>query len=336
MTEEGSGKTMPPKAAEEAAAVAAPPKVVEAEEEKKEEAPKAKPPTASPGKKSSSTKPNDPEAEKKRLADLEARAVAEATASADESYVPSPSLLNADTAEALLKQVDGADLTEFERKDSVYSGRSVPIALRAKLEVPIHVTAPGSVVEYAVDSQNYDIGFGITAEREEGVTIVKEPARVESHISTVTGKFLVGAVPCMLVFSFDNEYSWFREKLLTYRITVSPPSQDVIMAGRRRRARACHKTVTDDLKSAQNRLDKAQSQKSSLQREIDRLQKAMDELKKSLDVAETEEKWLVTRVELRKEQERLLSTRLSDGWDDEEKNKKSKAPAATTNGEAKA
>jgi hypothetical protein len=29
------------------------------------------------------------------------------------------------------------------------------------------------VVEYAVEMKNYDIGFGITAERDEGVTIVK-------------------------------------------------------------------------------------------------------------------------------------------------------------------
>lgn len=283
--------------------------------ETKEEDSSPPPTTAAPVKKNA-----NPEADKKRLADLEARAVAEATASADESYVPSPSLLNANTAEPLLKQVDGADLNEFERKDSVYSGRSVPIALRAKLEVPIHVTAPGSVVEYAVDTQKYDIGFGITAEREEGVTIVKESARADSHQATVTGKFLVGAVPCMLIFSFDNEYSWFREKLLTYRITVSPPAQDVIMAGRRRRAKACHKTVTEDLKSATNRLEKAQSQKASLQKEIDRLQKGMDELKKSFDVAETEEKWLLARVELRQEQERLLQKRLASGWEDENAN----------------
>lgn len=105
--------------------------------------------------------------------ELEAMAVAQATATADDSFVPSPSLLNASSADALLKQVDGPSLKDYEGKESVYVGRSVPVAVRSKITVPIHVTAPGSVIEYAVESKMYDIGFGITAEREEGVTIVK-------------------------------------------------------------------------------------------------------------------------------------------------------------------
>lgn len=105
--------------------------------------------------------------------EMEAKAVAEATATADDSFTPSPSLLNAATPEPLLLQVDGPSLKEYEGKESVYVGRSVPVAVRTKLTVPIHVTAPGSVVEYAVESKFYDISFGITAEREEGVTIVK-------------------------------------------------------------------------------------------------------------------------------------------------------------------
>ena len=104
---------------------------------------------------------------------MEAKAVAAATATADDSFAPSPSLLNASDPKVLLQQVDGPSLQQYEGKESVYVGRSVPIALRAKLEVPIHVTTPGSVVEYAVESKAYDIIFGVTAEREEGTTVVK-------------------------------------------------------------------------------------------------------------------------------------------------------------------
>lgn len=64
------------------------------------------------------------------------------------------------------------------------------------------------MVEYEISSELYDIGFGVTAEREEGVTNVKESSRVDAHLEAVTGKFLVGSVPCALIFSFDNEYSW--------------------------------------------------------------------------------------------------------------------------------
>ena len=113
------------------------------------------------------------EEERRRLQALEAKAVAEATATADAAFQPSPSLLNAATAAALLAQIDGPSLNDYEGKESVYVGRCVPIAAGGSLTVPIQVTTPGSVVEYAVESKQYDIGFGITAEREEGVTVVK-------------------------------------------------------------------------------------------------------------------------------------------------------------------
>jgi hypothetical protein len=117
--------------------------------------------------------------QQQRLKALEAKAVAEATATADAAYTPSASLLNAPDPEPLLKQVDGPSLAEYYEegsaagKESVYVGRSVPIAAGGSLVIPIQVSSPGSVVEYAVENKQYDFGFGITAEREEGITIVK-------------------------------------------------------------------------------------------------------------------------------------------------------------------
>lgn len=105
--------------------------------------------------------------------ELEVKAVEDAIANADNKFTPTPSLLNSVDPNALLQQVDGPDLTNYEVKESVYVGMSVPVALRAISEVPIHVTAPGSIVEYSVETKNYDILFGVLAEREEGVTIVK-------------------------------------------------------------------------------------------------------------------------------------------------------------------
>lgn len=115
-------------------------------------------------------------------AELEARAIAQAIQSADASYVPSPSLLASDEADPLLSQVDGPSLVNFNSKPSVYQAKAVPVALRAKFDVPIHVTAGGSIVEYEITTDVYDISFGVTAEREEGVTNVKESARVDSHL----------------------------------------------------------------------------------------------------------------------------------------------------------
>ena len=108
----------------------------------------------------------------------------------------------------------------------------------------------------------------------------------------MTGKFLVGSVPCLLKFTFDNDYSWFREKQVSYRITVTPPSAEVLRAGRRRRAKACQKAIEDDLSSAQQRLDAASGQKMSLESDIAKLEKLLAEKKKSLDVIAKEESWI--------------------------------------------
>lgn len=110
----------------------------------------------------------------KRIQALEAKAVAEATATADSQFVPSVSLMNSTDPMAIMKQVDGLrDLSEYEEKESIYVGRSVPIAAGGALEIPIQVGTPGSVVEYAVENKQYDFGFSITAERDDSVTLVK-------------------------------------------------------------------------------------------------------------------------------------------------------------------
>mmetsp|Transcript_31750 Transcript_31750/g.46832 ORF Transcript_31750/g.46832 Transcript_31750/m.46832 type:complete len:272 (+) Transcript_31750:236-1051(+) len=260
---------------------------------------------------------NKQKEETTRFAELEAKAVEEATATADESFTPSPSLLNASSPEALLQQVDGPSLKGYEAKESVYVGKNVPVAVRSKLQFPIHVTAPGSIVEYKVESKGYDIGFSIIAEREEGITVVKESERIEAHVAAVKGKFLVGSVPCRLKFTFDNEYSWMREKQVSYRLSITPPSAEVLLAGRRRRAKACRKATEEDLKSARQRLESASSQKTNIESEIAKLEKLIIEQKKSLEVVAKEESWLKTRVDLRVKQQELLDRRLQNGWADE-------------------
>jgi hypothetical protein len=253
--------------------------------------------------------------------EMEALAVAEAAAEADASYVPTPSLLNNPDPAALLVQVDGPSIANYSTKESTYIAKRVPVPLRGRLDVPIHISAGGSVVSYEMSTENYDISFGVCAEREEGVTVVAETARVDSHKEAVTGKFLVGSVPCAIVFTFDNEYSWFREKFVTYTITVQPPSTENIVTGRRSRTKAALRAVKDDLASAEKRLEKAIDQRTTLAAEISRMEKELTEKKKSLDVAVKEEGWLKDRTMLRKQQTDLLNKRMTDGWADEKTEK---------------
>lgn len=260
-------------------------------------------------------KKNSPEFD---AADAEARAILEATTQSDIAYVPTTAVLSNPSPLPLVRQVDGIDLRSYNGSPSVYQAKNIPITRRGRLDLPIYVTSSGSMVEYLVETEDYDIGFGITAERDDKETIVKDVERVECHVVPVTGKFLVGTVPCALIFTFDNEFSWVREKLITYKITISPPSKDIISAGRRRRAASALKTLKEDKASAQNRLDKASAIRTTLSAEILRMEQELQEKKKSFDVAKNEEDWLIKRVALREEQENLLNRRLEEGWEDED------------------
>jgi hypothetical protein len=247
------------------------------------------------------------------------KAVDRAKAAVDSNFRPPASVWNSASANALMQQVDGPSLDTYESKDSIYVARAVPLAAGAKMDVPIHVTAPGSVVEYAVELAAYDIVFSVSAERDDSTTIVREPATVDCASCPITQKFLVGAVPCLIQFHFDNGYSWLREKHVSYKITVTPPSREALAAGRRRRAQACLKAVHEDLQTASTRLQAASQQKAQLQDEVANLMAMLQEKKKAWVIAEKEEAWLKERKALRLEQERLLKERITKGWPDEKK-----------------
>ena len=148
--------------------------------------------------------------------------------------------------------------------------------------------------------------------------MIQENTRINAEDSPITQKFLVGSVPCLLQFDFGNEFSWMREKVVSYKITVTPPSRESLAAGRRRRAQACLKAVEDDLKAAASRLEAASRQKVTLQEEVAKLMNELEEKKKAWKVAEKEEVWLKERKTLRMEQQKLLKQRLANGWSDED------------------
>ena len=250
-------------------------------------------------------------------AQQEIRAINEASANVDSLFVPSPSLLSSPSVEPLLKQIDGPSLKDYIASPNVYMAHTVPIAAGAKVEVPIHVSSGGSLVEYSIESLAYDVGIGIKAEREEKNTVVRALDIVDAHVKPITGKFLVGTVPCVLVFTFDNSVSWITGKKITYKVTVTPPSKENIMIGRRRRAKAALNAVENDEKSASNRLSNAVKEKKTLTSTIARLEKELEQQKKSLDAVEKEEDFLKSRIELRTTQSKMLNDRINNGWEDE-------------------
>eukprot|EP00814_Leptocylindrus_danicus_P020037 CAMPEP_0116027314 /NCGR_PEP_ID=MMETSP0321-20121206/14553_1 /TAXON_ID=163516 /ORGANISM="Leptocylindrus danicus var. danicus, Strain B650" /LENGTH=340 /DNA_ID=CAMNT_0003500641 /DNA_START=73 /DNA_END=1095 /DNA_ORIENTATION=+ len=244
---------------------------------------------------------------------------------------PSATMLSSSNPQTLISFVDSNKLQQSDFNESVYQGRALPVPAGDVLEIPIIIRGPSnSVVEYTVESSSLDISFGIVvlngesnvdgddADKSEDMTIF-ERKRVDAHLSPITGQFLIRTVPCTVLFTFDNTYSFVRSKEVTYRITITPPSMDEALASRRRRAKASLEAVQEDAKSAESRLISVISQRQELEAEIEKLQKLVMDKSKSKLVAEKEEGWLKKRLEMREVQEEMLNVRLENGWEDEGK-----------------
>ena len=145
----------------------------------------------------------------------------------------------------------------------------------------------------------------------------QEMSRIDASAFPVTGKFLIGSIPCLITFTFENDYSYFREKVVSYKVTVKPPSLDTLKAGRRRRAAACLKAVQDDSSMTLNQLERVKENKVDLQREVETLTSRLEHLKNELNALKVEETTMNDRVELREIQTKALTQRLKEGWDDE-------------------
>lgn len=114
------------------------------------------------------------EAEKKMSEAKKFEAVNKAIATSDENYVPPKTVLDSKSIDPLFEQIDGPSLWNYEKKEATYTGRSTKIYGGSVLDVPIRVSAPGSIVEYTIEKKSYDFGLGIVAKLDQGgSTVVK-------------------------------------------------------------------------------------------------------------------------------------------------------------------
>ena len=113
---------------------------------------------------------------------------------------------------------------------------------------------------------------------------------------TQSDQVLVGAgsVPCTLNFKFENKFSWITE--VSYKIRVIPPSAEVLVEGRRRRAAASMQALDNDIGETNMKLNEIYSQGSMLQNEVDTLTQQVEYMEGNLQQARDEE-WNVRNME---------------------------------------
>ena len=113
---------------------------------------------------------------------------------------------------------------------------------------------------------------------------------------TQSDQVLVGAgsVPCTLNFKFENKFSWITE--VAYKIRVIPPSTELLLAGRRRRAAASMEALDNDIGQTNLILNDVYNQGSILQNEVDTLNQQVQYMETNLQQTR-EEEWNIRNME---------------------------------------
>jgi hypothetical protein len=245
------------------------------------------------------------EAEKNMSETKKYEAVNKAIAVSDDNYKPPQNILDSKSLTPLLEQVDGPSLLKFDGKEATYSGRGTKIYGGSTLDIPIRVSAPGSIIEYSIEKKSYDFGLGIVAKLDQGGTTVVKPMSPfdgkdvvadRPRQKTQSDQVLVGAgsVPCTLNFKFENRFSWITE--VTYKIRVIPPSTELLLAGRRRRATASMQALENDISQTNTILNEVYNQGSILQTEVDTLTQQVEYMESNLQQTR-EDEWNIRNME---------------------------------------
>lgn len=91
--------------------------------------------------------------------------------------------------------------------------------IQTKHEVRVPAVA-GSTVKYSFSTTNGDISFGIQyATPGNLVEMIRETMREPSDVEPIKGSYKAD-YDGIFIFVFDNTFSWFTDKLITYNISL--------------------------------------------------------------------------------------------------------------------
>ncbi|KAH7957474.1 hypothetical protein HPB52_019221 [Rhipicephalus sanguineus] len=123
---------------------------------------------------------------------------------------------------------------DYRRRSSVLlngdqggsAAATLSVDRRSCHEVPVSVTQAGSRLCWEYETEDHDIGFTVVRAQDdpaaEDVTVLSWQ-REDSHLKPREGSILCEE-PGTYVLKFDNTFSAYRSKKLTYTVRVVPPT----------------------------------------------------------------------------------------------------------------
>lgn len=119
--------------------------------------------------------------------------------------------------------------------DEMESFTTVNVKRGSSLQVDVDIKTPGSVIRWQFTTEGFDLGFGVYKRTKDGkqhaakMTPVVHTMRVDSHLVPEDGSVAVKEAGTYVV-RFDNTYSYFRSKKISYLIEVLEPEIEEVKA----------------------------------------------------------------------------------------------------------
>lgn len=187
-----------------------------------------------------------------------------------------------------------------------YKSSSVPVKDIFELRVPIPF--PSAVLKYSFGTDKYDINFSLLFESARGDCVVLLPERrVNSNVQPHCGEHIFTAAGGFVIFVFDNNYSWWRTKALSYMVSLEPPNQTKLRELKSQNALKQLLRSQEDIQRATRRKARLTSEatelredRAKLQGQLDKLQDQLKAKSRTLADLEKEDAWLTQRIQSQK------------------------------------
>ncbi|XP_003747619.1 SEC14-like protein 2 [Galendromus occidentalis] len=119
---------------------------------------------------------------------------------------------------------------KYYRQNTTLNGenaKTIKLSKRSSHKIELPVENEGSVINWTFRTNGHDLGFALLRKKNDGSLEGCVPStRVDCHVLPEEG-FYTCNVSGTYIFKFDNSYSWFTDKTVTFDVNVAPPSDEL-------------------------------------------------------------------------------------------------------------
>jgi len=167
------------------------------------------------------------------------------------------------------------------KADISYKSSSTPVRDVFKLKIPIDLSE--SRVLYKFSTEENDISFAVIFEGlDDSIEVILPAGRVDSHFEPISGAITVHK-PGSIILEWDNNYSWFNTKTLSYTVSLKQPKIEVLEKKRIEKASLLVDTYTKEIEENKETVESLTETITDNEDEIQKLKQQISYLQDILE-----------------------------------------------------